>query len=188
METFVLFWLHSASLWQTCSSMATRTVRRVYLSLGSNVGDRAENLRRAIWNLASAGIRALRFSSLYETQPLDFPAQHWFLNCVVEAETQRLPLQLLHALRRIEFHLGSRKLFACGPRKVDLDVLLYGRATIRTREFSVPHPRMQGRRFVLVPLAEVAPVLAHPLWGTNAAGLLARAADRSQVRKVASAR
>jgi len=160
------------------------TARRVYLSLGSNVGDRAENLRRAIWSLPAAGVRPSRLSSLYETQPLDFPAQRCFLNCVVEAETTLLPLPLLHALRRIEFRLGSRKFFPSGPRKVDLDVLLYGSAAIRTPEFTVPHPRMRRRRFVLVPLAQIAPALAHPLWGTNAAGLLARAPDSGQVRPV----
>jgi len=165
--------------------MATRTI---YLSLGSNVGDRAENLRRAIWSLPAAGIHPLRLSSLYETQPLDFPAQRCFLNCVVEAQTTLLPLPLLHVLRRIEFRLGSRKLFARGPRKVDLDVLLYGSAAIHSREFNVPHPRMHRRRFVLVPLAEIAPALAHPQWGTNAAGLLARSPDRSQVRKVIATR
>jgi 2-amino-4-hydroxy-6-hydroxymethyldihydropteridine diphosphokinase len=107
-----------------------------------------------------------------------------FQNCVVEAETELLPLQLLHALRRIEFHLGGRKLFARGPRRVDLDVLLYGQATVRMPELRVPHPRMYRRRFVLAPLAVIAPSLSHPHWGTTAAGLLARTRDRSRVRRV----
>ena len=160
------------------------TTRTVYLSLGSNVGDRAINVQRAIETLPAAGVRVRRRSSLYETQPVDFPAQHWFLNCVVQAETGLLPLQLLHALRRIEFRLGSRKLFARGPRRVDLDVLLYGQAAIRLPTLQVPHPRMNQRRFVLVPLAEIAPSLNHRLWGVTAAGLLARTRDRSRVRRV----
>ncbi len=148
---------------------------QVYLSLGSNVGDRAANLARAIRALEDAGVRVRRVSSLYQTEPADFPAQHWFLNCVVEAETRLLPLQLLHALRRIELQLGSRKLVARGPRRMDLDILLYGNATIRMRELEVPHPRMHARTFVLAPLAEIAPKLTHPAWGKTARGLLALA-------------
>ncbi len=156
--------------------------RKVYLGLGSNVGDRAANLERAIRALDGAGLRVQRVSSLYQTQPADFPAQHWFLNCVVEAETRLLPLPLLRALRRIEFRLGGRKLVPRGPRRVDLDILLYGNATIRMRELEVPHPRMNGRAFVLAPLAELAPGLAHPSWGNTARGLLALAAGGRAAR------
>ena len=88
------------------------TPHRIYLSLGSNVGDQTTNLARAIQALEGAGVRVRRVSSLYQTKPADFPAQHWFLNCVVEAETRLLPLPLLHALRRIEARLGGRKLGA----------------------------------------------------------------------------
>ncbi|MGA2482284.1 MAG: 2-amino-4-hydroxy-6-hydroxymethyldihydropteridine diphosphokinase [Candidatus Acidiferrales bacterium] len=158
------------------------TRHTVYLSLGSNVGDRAAMLKRAIEALRETGVRVRRRSSLFESQPVDFPAQHWFLNGVVEAETELLPLQLLHALRRIEFRLGSRKLFARGPRRVDLDILLYGHATIRLPELGVPHPRMHLRRFVLAPLAEMVPSLSHPLWGATAAGLLTGTPDHSRVR------
>ncbi len=149
---------------------------KVYLALGSNVGDRAANLERAIRALEGAGVRVGRVSSFCQTEPMDFPAQHWFLNCVVEAETRLLPLPLLHALRRIEFRLGGRKLVAHGPRRVDLDILLYGNSTIRMRELEVPHPRMLARTFVLAPLAEIAPGLTHPTWGKTARGLLALAA------------
>lgn len=158
------------------------TSHRIYLSLGSNVGDRAANLERAVAALEGAGVRVRRVSSLYQTEPMDFPAQHWFLNCVVEAETRLLPLQLLHALRRIEARLGGRKLVARGPRRIDLDILLYGNATIRMRDLEVPHPRMQGRTFVLAPLAEIAPELRHPAWGKTAAGLLALAAGGHAAR------
>jgi 2-amino-4-hydroxy-6-hydroxymethyldihydropteridine diphosphokinase len=151
------------------------TPHKIYLSLGSNVGDRAANLARAIQAVEGAGVQVLRASSLYQTEPADFPAQHWFLNCVVEAETRLLPLQLLHALRRIEARWGGRKLVARGPRRIDLDILLYDDATIRMQELEVPHPRMLARTFVLAPLAEIAPGLMHPSWGNTARGLLALA-------------
>jgi 2-amino-4-hydroxy-6-hydroxymethyldihydropteridine diphosphokinase len=149
--------------------------RTVYLSLGSNVGDRAANLERAIAALGSAGVRVKRVSRFYQTEPMDFPAQHWFLNCVIKAETRLLPPQLLRALRRIEFRLGGRKLVPRGPRRIDLDLLLYGKVTIRTRELEVPHPRMHRRAFVLAPLAEIAPGLAHAAWGATARGLVSLA-------------
>ncbi len=156
--------------------------RKVYLALGSNVCDRAANLERAIRALEGAGVRVRRVSSLYQTEPMDFPVQHWFLNCVVEAETRLLPLQLLHALRRIEARGGGRKLVARGPRRIDLDILLYGNATIRMRELEVPHPRIRERRFVLAPLAELAPSASHPAWGSTAAGLLALTAGSRAAR------
>ncbi len=97
----------------------------IYLSLGSNLGDRAANLERAIAALPEAGVRALRRSSLYETEPVDFLAQPWFLNCVVESETSLMPRQLLHVLQGIERGFGSRKHVARGPRIIDLDILFY---------------------------------------------------------------
>jgi 2-amino-4-hydroxy-6-hydroxymethyldihydropteridine diphosphokinase len=157
----------------------------IYLSLGSNIGDRAANLHAAIAALAEAGVRVRCVSAIYETEPVDFLEQPWFLNCAVEAETELLPLELLHALRNIELRMGSRKLVPRGPRKIDLDILLYGQETINEPELQVPHPRMQLRRFVLAPLAEITPELRHPAWGDTVAGLLARTPDRSQIRRVA---
>lgn len=156
----------------------------IYLSLGSNLGDRKANLRGAIAALPGAGVQVQRVSSFYQTEPLDFPAQRWFLNCVVEAETQLLPLPLLHALRHVEFQMGSRKFVPRGPRRLDLDILLYGRAAICLPELQVPHPRMRERAFVLAPLAEIAPDLAHPHWGASAAGLLATNSQHSNVRRL----
>lgn len=161
---------------------------QIYLSLGSNIGSRGANIERAIAALGEAGVRVRRVSSLYQSQPVDFPAQHWFLNCVTEAETELLPLPLLHALRQIEFRMGSRKLVARGPRRMDLDILLYGQVTIHLPELQVPHPRMHERRFVLAPLAEIAPGVSHPDWGDTAAGLLAKAGDHSQARQLANTR
>lgn len=155
----------------------------IYLSLGSNVGDREVNLRAAIASLKDAGVRVKRVSSFYETEPVDFLEQPWFLNCVVEAETELKPLELLRALREIETKMGSRKLVAKGPRLMDMDILLYGQETMDTPELKVPHPRMHLRRFVLVPLAEIAPHLRHPSWSANVEELFARAVDRSKVKR-----
>ena len=155
----------------------------IYLSLGSNVGDRADNLRRAIAALGDAGVGVRQTSSIYETEPVDLREQQWFLNCVVEAETALPSAELLKKLRQIETIMGSKKLVAKGPRLIDLDILLYGEESVNTPELQVPHPRMHLRRFVLVPLAEIAPGLRHPSWDANAEGLPERTPDKSVVRK-----
>lgn len=154
----------------------------VYLSLGSNVGDRETNLHAAIAALTPAGVCVDRVSSIYETEPVDYQDQPWFLNCVVEAETDMEPRALLQALRAIESQMGSKKEFAKGPRKIDLDILLYGSETIDAPELRVPHPRLHLRRFVLTPLAEIAPSLKHPTWDATAAQLLAQSSDKSVVK------
>jgi 2-amino-4-hydroxy-6-hydroxymethyldihydropteridine diphosphokinase len=154
----------------------------IYLSLGSNLGDRAANLERAIAALPGAGVRVLRRSSLYETEPVDFLAQPWFLNCVVEGETSLMARQLLHALQGIERMFGRKKRIARGPRVIDLDILFYDASVIRTPEVEIPHPRMHKRRFVLAPLAELAPDLRHPVLGAPVAELLAAVQDSSAVR------
>jgi 2-amino-4-hydroxy-6-hydroxymethyldihydropteridine diphosphokinase len=159
------------------------TEKKVYLSLGSNVGDRERNLRAAIAALAGVGVRVTKISSLYETEPVDLREQPWFLNCVLEGETKVPALELLPALHGIEKRMGSKKLVAKGPRLIDLDILLYGEETIDTPELQVPHPRMHLRKFVLVPLAEIAPNLKHPSWSGTAADLLAETVDSSVVQK-----
>ncbi len=135
----------------------------VYLSLGSNLGDRAANLRAAIAGLAAPHFTVLRESAVYETEPVDYLKQGWFLNLALEAETSLFPLQLLGHTSRVERALGRIRTVPKGPRKIDIDILLYGRAEIRTRRLEVPHPRMADRRFVLAPLAELAPDLRHPV-------------------------
>lgn len=154
----------------------------IYLSLGSNLGDRAANLEGAIEALPEIGVRVLRRSSNYETEPVDFLAQPWFLNCVVEAETSLEPRQLLEGLQAIERKLGSRKLVPRGPRIIDLDVLFYEAAVIQEEGIQIPHPRLSERRFVLVPLVELAPELRHPVLRATAAELLAATQDRSAVK------
>lgn len=155
----------------------------VYLSLGSNLGDRQENLRTAIAALAGAKVGVMCVSSFYETEPLDLREQPWFLNCAVQAMTEVPPLDLLRALREIESGMGSKKLVPKGPRLIDLDILLYGNETIDTPELQVPHPRMLLRKFVLAPLAEIAPSLKHPSWWGTASQLLAGLPDSSVVRR-----
>src|ERR1700683_1351558 len=147
-------------------------VEAVYLSLGSNVGDRDENLKAAIAALPAAGVQVRRVSSFYETEPVDYLDQAWFLNCVVQAETDFPPLWLLRRLRGVEARMGSKKLIAKGPRLIDIDILLYGQETMDTPELQVPHPRMAQRRFMLGPLAEIAPGLRHPAWPGTAQGVL----------------
>ena len=160
----------------------------VYLSLGSNVGDREANLRAGIAALAGAGVRVTKVSAIYETEPVDYLEQAWFLNCVVEGETAVPALELLRKLREIETRMGSQKLVAKGPRLMDIDILLYGAETIETPELQVPHPRMHLRRFVLVPLAEIAPEAGHPGLKITAAQMLERTEDRSEVRRFDPAR
>jgi 2-amino-4-hydroxy-6-hydroxymethyldihydropteridine diphosphokinase len=156
----------------------------VYLSLGSNVGDHGGNLRAAIAALPQAGVLVKQLSSIYETEPVDYLDQPWFLNCVLEVETELEPHALLRALRAIEAQMYSKKEFAKGPRKIDLDILLYGFETIAAPDLQIPHPRMLQRRFVLTPLVEIAPQLKHPSWPATAAILLERSTDPSQVRRL----
>ena len=159
---------------------------QVYLSLGSNVGDRERNLRTAIAALPSAGVRVTLVSSIYETQPVDFLEQPWFLNCVVAGETKSPPLELLMSLRGVEAAMGSRKAFAKGPRLLDIDILLYGDDTINTPALQVPHPRLSQRRFVLVPLQELAPDLRHPQWKGTVSQILEATSDRSEVKRISA--
>ena len=155
----------------------------VYIALGTNVGEREANLLQALRLLPESGVHIRRVSSIYETEPVDYLDQEWFLNAVLEGETELDALDLLSALRVIEARMGSKKAFAKGPRKIDLDVLLYGNETIDTPELQVPHPRMLERKFVLIPLAEIAPNLRHPSWKSGVAHLLAASADHSSVKK-----
>jgi 2-amino-4-hydroxy-6-hydroxymethyldihydropteridine diphosphokinase len=137
-------------------------LKLVYIALGSNLGDRAENLRLAREQIAAPDLRILRASSIYETEPRDVQNQPWFLNQVIECEIDLFPRQLLARLQKIERAMGRKRTVAKGPREIDLDILLFGDAVVKAPELEVPHPRMAERRFVLEPLAELVPDKKHP--------------------------
>jgi 2-amino-4-hydroxy-6-hydroxymethyldihydropteridine diphosphokinase len=135
--------------------------KTVYLSIGSNIGDKNANLERAIEALRSLGDIAA-ISSFYETEPVEFTRQAWFLNCAVGLETEKMPKQLLSAVMHIEKELGRKRVVDKGPRLIDIDILLFGSSVIETPLLTIPHPAMHERRFVLEPLAEIAPDVRHP--------------------------
>lgn len=134
-----------------------------YLSLGSNVGDRAANLNAAISRLADLGA-VVAVSSFYETEPVELTAQPWFLNCAVTLDTEKMPKQLLTGILDIEQGMGRRRVQTKGPRSIDIDILLFGSSIVETKGLTIPHPALHERRFVLEPLAEIAPELRHPVF------------------------
>ena len=157
----------------------------IYLSLGSNVGERGENIARAIAALAGFGVRVVKRSALYETEPVEMREPEWFLNCVVEAQTDLPPRELMRALLEIERSLGRERTASVTqklPRIIDLDILFYGSEVIREAGVEIPHPRMAERRFVLVPLAEIAPGVMHPVLKKTVREVLLETNDRSEVR------
>jgi 2-amino-4-hydroxy-6-hydroxymethyldihydropteridine diphosphokinase len=157
-------------------------VKTVYLSLGSNLGDRVQNLQTAVDSLQSIDLQIRRISSIYETAALEYLEQPDFLNCVVEAETSLMPMRLLSRVATIEREMGRKRNIAKGPRNIDIDILLHGRAVVQTERLQIPHPRMDSRRFVLAPLAELVPDLRHPRHRHTMVELLAAAPDQRLVR------
>jgi 2-amino-4-hydroxy-6-hydroxymethyldihydropteridine diphosphokinase len=155
----------------------------VYIALGSNLGDRAENLRLAREQIEAPDLRVLRASSIYETAPRDVENQPWFLNQVIECETDLFPRQLLGRLQKIERAMGRKRTIAKGPREIDLDILLFGEAVMKAPELEVPHPRLAERRFVLEPLAELAPEKKHPGTRRTIREMLAAVSNQT-VRKI----
>lgn len=157
-------------------------MKAIYLSLGSNIADRALNVARAIEALPPRGVRVVRQSSLYETEPVELRAQEWFLNCVAEVETDLTPQELLHALLEIERSMGRLRIRPKGPRIIDMDILFFGSAIVGQAGLEIPHPRMAERRFVLVPFAEIAPGAVHPVLKKTITELLIETPDKSEVR------
>jgi 2-amino-4-hydroxy-6-hydroxymethyldihydropteridine diphosphokinase len=137
--------------------------KTVYLGLGSNIGDREEHLRRAVEQLQGPDLRIVRLSPLYETEPVEYTQQPWFVNQVAEAETELFPMQLLARAARLERVMGRVRGIPKGPRVIDIDILFFGRAVVRTARLEIPHPRIAERRFVLAPLADLAADLRHPV-------------------------
>ncbi|MCK4362750.1 MAG: 2-amino-4-hydroxy-6-hydroxymethyldihydropteridine diphosphokinase [Dehalococcoidia bacterium] len=156
---------------------------QVYLGLGSNLGDRQANLARAL-KLLGERLHIELVSSLYETEPVGYAEQPLFLNAVCRAQTELGPLQLLSLVKGIEASLGRVPSFPNAPRPIDLDIILYGDLVMETPELTIPHPRLEDRAFVLIPLLEVGPDLRHPVSGEHIKDLAARVGGRKGVRKI----
>lgn len=156
-------------------------VATVYLGLGTNLGQREENLDRALKLLAEK-VQVERFSSFYETEPQGFKEQPFYLNAVCQITTDLKPLELLALAKRIELKMGRKKSFRNAPREIDIDILLYDDLKMDTLELTIPHAHLTKRAFVLVPMAEIAPELVEPVTGKSIARLLAEAEGKEGVR------
>lgn len=153
-----------------------------FVGVGSNLGDPAARCAEAVCRISQlSGIKVLRQSSLYRTEPVGFEKQDWFINSVVEIRTVLNPHELLKALQRIEDTMGRTRGEKWGPRVIDLDILLYGQEIMKEDELAIPHPDLHKRRFVLEPLCEIAPYAIHPVFGVSVHGLTERLDDESRV-------
>jgi 2-amino-4-hydroxy-6-hydroxymethyldihydropteridine diphosphokinase len=159
--------------------------KTVYLSLGSNVGDRETNLRTAIEKLKEIG-NPVAVSSFYETEPVDVASQPWFVNCAVKLDTEKMPRQLIAAILALEQGMGRQRKQKKAPRTIDIDILLFGSSIIEIPSLTVPHPRMHERRFVLEPLGEIAPDARHPVFKRTVRELRDALPPGQTVRKLSS--
>ena len=157
----------------------------VFIGFGSNVGDRVDFCDRAVTLLTLLPhSQVIGVSMLYETEPVEFTKQPWFLNCAVSLDTEKTPGQLLRALLEIERTMGRLRTQQKGPRKIDIDILLFGDSSVNTATLTIPHPAMHERRFVLEPLAEIAPDARHPLLNKTARELRDSLPPGQAVRRV----
>ena len=158
-----------------------------YIGFGSNIGDRLTYIQNAIRALSKTeGITLQKISSVYKTDPVGYEAQAQFLNGVVAIQTHLPPLSLLHTLKNIETAIGRQHRIRWGPREIDLDILIYGDMCLQTEKLVIPHPEMHLRRFVLVPLAEIAPDVVHPVFQETVQTLLERLEDDKSVSESGS--
>jgi 2-amino-4-hydroxy-6-hydroxymethyldihydropteridine diphosphokinase len=156
--------------------------KTAYLSLGSNLGNREKNLREAVERLGEFG-EVSAVSSFYETEPVEFTEQPWFLNMTVRLETELMPRQLLSAILKIEIEMGRRRTHPKGPRLIDIDIVLLGDTVMNDRALTIPHPAMQERKFVLAPLAEIAAEVKHPVLQKTVREMLAELQDGPVVKR-----
>ena len=160
------------------------TMHLVYIGFGSNIGDRLTHIQNAIDALSKTeGITLQKISSIYKTAPVGYEAQAHFLNGVAAIQTDLSPLSLLHTLKDIETAIGRKHRVRWGPREIDLDILIYGDLCLQTEKLVIPHPEMHLRRFVLAPLAEIAPDLVHPVFQETIHALLESLEDDKSVLK-----
>jgi len=156
-----------------------------FIGIGSNVGDKISNCERAIAEITQhEGNRLIAQSSLYKTEPIGYTQQDWFINCAIEIETNLTAHELLHVLEGIELSMERKRSFKWGPRIIDLDILFFNQDTIQCEELMVPHPELEKRAFVLVPLCEIAGDYIHPVLKRSISQMVAQLKGEQGIEKL----
>lgn len=159
--------------------------KKAYIGIGSNIGDKTANCKKAIELLNKhSQAKVTKISDFYETEPVGYKEQEWFVNCAVEIETDLNPQELLLLCRMIESELGRERKIKYGPRIIDLDILLYNNDIIDTIGLKIPHPEMHKRSFVLKPLSDIAPDAVHPVLKKTIVELLNNLAEEGAINKI----